>query len=196
MRSFYRMSVPALAGAAFIGGISFLAGCGSGGGTTTVPGALAQTTTNRTVPPFIAKSDVEYIDAIVPHHQHAIEMAQMELDKGTRPEVKAIAQTIHDAQVQEIALLKNARRALTGQAEIPTPPNDPHMALDMQRLEAATGATVDAEFLDNMIPHHAEGISIAHRAQPSLVRQDVKDNAAQVVNTQARETGEMQALRR
>ena len=192
MRSFSRMSVPALVGALVVGGVSFVTGCGSGNNND----ATAQTTRNQTIPPFIATSDVQYIDAIVPHHEHATEMAQMELDKGTRADVKAIAQTIRDAQVQEIALLKGARQVLTGQAEIPTPPTDAHMDKDMAEMTAlAAGPQVDAYFLDNMIPHHAEGISIAHRAQPNLSRQDVKDNAAQVVITQGREIGEMQALR-
>ncbi|MBC8139489.1 MAG: DUF305 domain-containing protein [Fibrella sp.] len=191
MQTYSRMSVPALVGASVVAGLSFLAGCGSGS-----DDANAQTTRNQTVTPFIPQSDVQYIDAIVPHHEHALEMAEMELAKGTRPEVKAIAQTIMDAQMQEITLLKNVRQALTGQAEIPEPPTDPHMARDMMRMEEATGANVDAEFLDGMIPHHAEGISIAHRALPSIQRTDVRDNANMVVATQARETGEMQALRR
>ena len=66
---------------------------------------------------------------------------------------------------------------------------------DMMRLEQASGAQVDAEFLDHMIPHHAEGISIAHRALPNLQRSDVRDNANQVVAAQAREIGQMQSLR-
>jgi uncharacterized protein (DUF305 family) len=189
MRSTSRISVSALVGVSIVG-LFFLPGCGSGS-----DDKDGQTTRNRTVIPFIPQGDVQYIDAIVPHHEHAIEMAQMELDKGTRDDVKAIAQTIKDAQTTEIALLKNARRELTGQAEIPEPPTDSHMARDMTRMEQATAANVDVEFLDNMIPHHAEGISIAHRALPSIQRTDVRDNANTVVATQAQEIGEMQALR-
>ena len=66
---------------------------------------------------------------------------------------------------------------------------------DMALMQQATGAQVDATLLDNMIPHHAEGISIAHRALPQLQRQDVIGNANNVINTQGKEIGEMQALR-
>ncbi|MBC7526715.1 MAG: DUF305 domain-containing protein [Chthonomonadaceae bacterium] len=62
-------------------------------------------------------------------------------------------------------------------------------------MDAAKGSQVDTLFLDNIIPHHAEGISIAHRALLQLQRQDVKDNANTVVSTQSREISEMQALR-
>lgn len=171
--------------------LGLVAGCGGsddndGGSSTSV---------NRTVPPYIPNGDVAYIDAIVPHHRMALEMAQMELDKGTRAEVKALAQTIKDAQTQEIALLTSARQQLAGSATVPEPRTDPHMESDMAAMMAATGAEVDAMFLDDMIPHHAEGISIAHRALSSLTRADVKNNANDVVSTQAREIGEMQTLR-
>lgn len=192
MRFVSRASLPALFVAATVTILSFIAGCGSGDGTI----ATAQTSRNATIPPFIPNGDVQYIDAIVPHHQMALDMAQMELDKGTRAEVKALVQRIKDAQTVEIALLKRARQTLTGQAEIPPPPTDAHMQQDMATMQAMTaGPDVDAMFLTDMIPHHAEGISIAHRALPNLSRTDVRQNASEVVATQAKEIGEMQALR-
>ncbi|MGV3615141.1 MAG: DUF305 domain-containing protein [Fimbriimonas sp.] len=174
----------ALAGIALIA-----AGCGGGGGNDD------ETSPNRTNPPFIALSDVEYIDAIVPHHEMALHMAEMEVAKGTRADVKALATRIRDAQTAEIAMLEEARRQLTGQAEVPPPPADPHMERDMNLMMSATGAEVDQMFLDDMIPHHAEGISIAHRALPNLDRTDVRQNAENVVSNQAAEIGEMEGMR-
>lgn len=110
-------------------------------------------TRNATVTPFIAANDVQYIDAIVPHHRMALEMAQMELDKGTRADVKALAQRIKDAQAAEITLLTNARQALAGSGTVPEPPTDAHMEADMQMMEQmAAGAEMDRHFLENMIP--------------------------------------------
>ena len=145
--------------------------------------------------PFIPANDVQYIDAIVPHHEHALEMAEMELEKGTRPEVQTIAQRIKDMQMQEIQLLLAARQQLTGHSRVPRPPRDRHNERDMRELQAATGAAVDSLFIRDMIPHHAEGISIAHRALPNLRRPDLVQNAKDVIRTQAMEIGEMQALR-
>ena len=177
---------------AALAAVGLIAGCG---GSDDNDNNGSSTSVNRTVPPFIPNGDVQYIDAIVPHHRMALRMAQMELDKGTRADVKALAQTIKDDQTAEIALLTTARQQLTGSATVPEPKTDPHMESDMAAMEAATGAMVDEMFLDDMIPHHAEGISIAHRALPSLTRTDVKDNANNVVSKQAREIGEMEALR-
>lgn len=60
--------------------------------------AQKQQAENVTVPPFIAANDVQFIDALVPHHEMAIRMADIELQKGTRAEVKAMAQMMKDAQ--------------------------------------------------------------------------------------------------
>lgn len=144
--------------------------------------------------PFTPQNDVQYIDAIVPHHEMAIEMAEMVLEKGANAEVRALAQSIRDAQSTEITLLKNARQQLTRSPEIPAPPVDPHQEDIMEHLEAATGTQVDELFLEHMIPHHAEGISIAARALPNLIRQDTTENANDVIATQSQEIGQMQSM--
>lgn len=46
--------------------------------------------------------DREFIDMMIPHHQGAIEMARVELEKGRNPEAKKLAEAIIDAQTKEI----------------------------------------------------------------------------------------------
>jgi uncharacterized protein (DUF305 family) len=165
-----------------------VAGCGgSGGGANT--GANAYTI------PFIAQNDVQYIDAMVPHHLMAIDMAQMVLDRGASVQIKAIAQAIKDAQGPEIAAMKAVRKTLTGSDVIPTPPRDPYLDKMMMDMEAMSGAQLDMMFLKSMIGHHSEAIAIAERALDQLNRADMKANAEAVISDQAREIGEMQALR-
>jgi uncharacterized protein (DUF305 family) len=52
----------------------------------------------RSAEPF----DREFIDAMIPHHQGAIRMARVELERGDNPELKRLAQAIVDAQSNEI----------------------------------------------------------------------------------------------
>lgn len=163
-------------------------GCG-GSGTAMGGGANAYTI------PFTPQNDVQYIDAMVPHHLMAIDMAQMVLDRGSNAQVKAIAQAIKNAQGPEIATMKNARKALTGSDVIPAAPNDPYLDKMMMDMEAMSGNALDMMFLKSMIGHHSEAISIAERALDNLARADMRANAEAVISDQAREIGEMQALR-
>lgn len=163
-------------------------GCG-GSGTGLGAGANAYTI------PFIAKSDVQYIDAMVPHHLMAVEMAQMVLDGGSSAQIKGIAQAIKNAQGPEIAMMKSVRKTLTGSDVIPAAPTDSYLDKMMMDMEAMSGNELDMMFLKSMIGHHSEAISIAERALENLSQTDMKANAEAVISDQAREIGEMQALR-
>lgn len=150
---------------------------------------------NTTPPPYTPRGDVDFIEALVPHHQAAIQTATIEVQKGTRPEVKAMAQQMIDQQAQEIALMQAEYKSLTRRSQVPPPPRDNHMRADMAALRNATGAAVDQTFLGEMIPHHAGALSLAHRARPFLRRQALKDLAVNVENGQAAEIGEMAELK-
>ena len=54
--------------------------------------------------------DLRFINAMIPHHQGAIDMAQQALDKSDRPEIKELAQNIIDSQQQEIAQMEQWRK--------------------------------------------------------------------------------------
>ena len=46
--------------------------------------------------------DKAFIDAMIPHHQSAIEMSQVALDKSDNPKIKELAENIISAQQKEI----------------------------------------------------------------------------------------------
>lgn len=145
--------------------------------------------------PFTPANDVELIDFLVPHHQMAIAMAAMEVERGASSELKQMAQQMMDAQRAEIAEMKTARQALTGGAEVPAPPADTHADADMKAMQGMSGAMLDQAFLAEMIAHHAAALSPVERAMPHLARDDMKALARKVFDTQAREIGEMNAMR-
>lgn len=66
----------------------------------------------ETAEPF----DREFIDMMVPHHQGAIAMARVVLEKGADSEVKDLAQEIIDAQSREIGEMNTWREKWYGAA--------------------------------------------------------------------------------
>jgi uncharacterized protein (DUF305 family) len=139
------------------------------------------------------RSDVEFIDAMIPHHEMALEMTDMVLQKGSDVEVKAMAQAMKDAQATEIAEMKVIRTRLAGSAET-TAHHDEHMMADMEKLAATSGAALDRLFLEEMLPHHAGAIKMAHEALPYLEETELQVMANKIVYDQAREIGDIAAM--
>ena len=55
---------------------------------------------------YSGDADVDFIRNMLPHHQGAVDMAQIVLEYGSDPEIKALAEAIVAAQEQEIAFMK------------------------------------------------------------------------------------------
>jgi uncharacterized protein (DUF305 family) len=56
-------------------------------------------------------SDRAFIDAMVPHHQGAVDMAQVALEQTENPEIKELAGNIVSAQQREIEQMRQWRQA-------------------------------------------------------------------------------------
>lgn len=51
-------------------------------------------------------ADVDFVQGMIPHHQGAVDMAKILLEKGKDPELKKMAKDIIVAQEKEIAFMK------------------------------------------------------------------------------------------
>ncbi len=58
-----------------------------------------------------AKFDLRFINAMIPHHEGAVTMAEDALSKSKRPDVKQLAQDIIASQQKEIDQMKQWRQA-------------------------------------------------------------------------------------
>lgn len=150
-------------------------------------------------------ADVSFAQNMIVHHQQAIEMSDIVIEKAENPDVKALAERIKGAQTPEIEIL---RTWLEEWGEEETPSNDAgHGGMDMggddatmmtedemAELEAAEGAALDKMFLEMMIRHHEGAISMAEAEVEDGEYPDAIELAEKIVDDQSAEIDEMKAL--
>ena len=138
----------------------------------TVPSASAVSSTAAAAPSTTQQglphndADVMFAQHMIPHHQQAIEMADLLLAKdGINTQVSDLARQIKAAQAPEITRMSGW---LAGWGENPSPSmtmdHDTGVGMmnqtDMDALEKATGDKATRLFLAGMIEHHTGAIAM------------------------------------
>ncbi|MBD3941068.1 DUF305 domain-containing protein [Microbacterium sp. NEAU-LLC] len=144
-------------------------------------------------------ADIMFVTMMIPHHEQAVEMADLVLAKdGVDPRVVAIAERAQAAQAPEIERMQGwlAEWGVDpGAAESGMDHGDGMMSEDdMTALEQADGATAGRLFLEQMVVHHEGAVDMAAAALADAKDVDVRDLAQQVIDDQTAEIAEMQQL--
>ena len=148
------------------------------------------------------KTDQAFVSGMVPHHESAVEMAEMALEKGEHSEIKRLAEEIIAAQESEIAQMKRAHQRIFGSAlkpsamshgELGLSQKEAGMDMDMSMLEDAK--EFDREFIDMMISHHQGAIRMARIEMARGGDSELKTLAETIVGAQAKEIDEMNGWR-
>ena len=143
-------------------------------------------------------SDERFIDAMVPHHQGAIEMAQVALENAEHPEILALAEEIVAAQETEIEQLKAIKQEQFGTSEVSMDKSAEEMegmGMAMDPQELATQEPFDKAFIDNMIPHHESAIAMAQVVLEESENPEIREIAGAIVDAQEREIEQMRSWR-
>ncbi|MDR7085570.1 uncharacterized protein (DUF305 family) [Aeromicrobium panaciterrae] len=145
-------------------------------------------------------ADVEFAQQMIPHHEQAVEMADLVPGADASPEVVELAAQIKAAQAPEIKQMKRWLKDW-GASAIADHDMD-HMDMgdgmlsddELRDLGRATGADFDRLWLTGMIAHHEGAITMA---KAELV--DGKDTAARklaqaIIDGQQKEIATMKGL--
>ena len=142
-------------------------------------------------------SDERFIDAMVPHHQGAIEMAKVALKNAKHEEIKELSHNIISSQRAEIEELKAIKREEFGISQVPMemgPQQTRSMMMNPQHL--AQSEPFDKAFIDAMIPHHHSAIYMAQVAHEKSKIAAIKELAENIMSAQKREIEQMKQWRR
>ncbi len=152
----------------------------------------------------VSDSDVSFAQQMIPHHQQAVEMADLALSRETSPEVKKLAEQIKAAQGPEIEMMSMWLQSWGAPMEMGEDHSGHDMGGmdmsgmmsddDMQALADAQGAEFDRMWLEMMIAHHQGAISMAEQVKAASSNADVTSLAGAVMTGQAEEIDTMQKL--
>lgn len=147
--------------------------------------------------------DKHFIEQMIPHHEGAIAMANLALQKAKRPEIKTLATAIIAAQTTEIQSMNGWYQDWFGSAvpKVSTgmmgggmmSQSGMHMGgqEDMTALENATD--FDKAFIEEMIPHHQLAIMMANMLQSGTNRPEMQQLAKNIISSQSKEIQQMQS---
>ncbi len=143
-------------------------------------------------------SDESFVDAMVPHHRGAVEMARVALKNAEHEQIKQLSRNIISTQQAEIEVLKSIKREEFGTAKVPremSPEQMQGMGMMVDPQDLASQEPFDRAFIDAMIPHHQSAIEMATIASERSENPEIRELARNIVAAQQREISQMKQWR-
>ena len=145
--------------------------------------------------------DGHFIEQMIPHHDGAIAMATMALEKSERTEIQTLARAIIDAQTIEI---KDMRGWYTAWYDTDVLDGDTtmmnggmmsgggmHMGGQDDVRTLSNASDFDKAFIEQMIPHHQMAIVMAQMLEAGTNRPEMKTLAQNIIVSQSAEIEQM-----
>lgn len=141
---------------------------------------------------MMVKSEREFLEGMIPHHQEAVDTAKEVLARGgSTPEIKQLAKDIVVAQEKEIAVMKAWYQSWYGEAYVADPKDYEPMMRDLSKL---SGMALDKVFLKDMVMHHMGAIMMAKSVEAYIEHKEITDLTKAIVETQTEEIALMNSL--
>ena len=141
-------------------------------------------------------ADYDLISMLKSHHQGAV----VELESGSEPKLKQIAQNIVDKQSKEIQMLDDMLKS-ADKSKKDYEPSDKNSGLGkdmdanmmkMMEMDHGTPGSVDHEFASMMIKHHKDGIDMGNIIVKHSKMAEFKSMAQKMIDDQTKEIAELE----
>lgn len=154
--------------------------------------------------------DRHFIEMMIPHHEDAVEMANLALSRAQHPEIKKLAEAIKRDQTREIEQMRAWYKKWYG-TEVPVASTTgmgmmgthqrmgsrgmmgmsmhPDMEMHLDTLKDASN--FDQAFIREMIPHHQMAVMMSQMAQRSATHPEIRKLAESIIKTQTAEIEQM-----
>jgi len=167
-----------------------LAGCTNNAGDGSGGGADA---------PASNEADVEFLQGMIPHHEQAIDMAEMAVEQAESEQVKQLASRIQDAQGPEIEQMRQMLRSIGAEEtsmdhDMDSVGGGMMSEEEMVAMSEAQGPEFDTMFLEMMIRHHEGAMEMAEQELAEGEMEEAKALAEKIIDEQEAEIEEMRSL--
>lgn len=188
MRLTSRLAIPAASAVLILA----LSACGSGDDShSTMPGAGTTSSSTADGTTTASSGDVEFAQMMIPHHEQAVEMADLALSNDTAsPEVKALAGQIKAAQDPEIQTMQgwlSQWGASQSSGSMDHGSGGMMSDDDMSSLMGASGPEFDQMWLTMMIEHHEGAIEMSQTQLDEGTNPEARALAEDIIDAQQSE---------
>ena len=141
--------------------------------------------------PDAAAFEVEFLEMMIDHHQMAVHMSEMCLEKAVHEELLELCESIMTTQAAEIAQMQAWLVAWYGIEHEPSM-GDPAHHHDMEHLGTLSGEAFERAFLEMMVEHHATAVVDGRECLREAAHAELLRLCSNIVRSQLREIVQMQ----
>lgn len=195
MLSIHRKTLALTASAVLV---AALGACGTDSGPAHGGGSGHDTAASAPAGSSARAGDITFAQGMIPHHEQAVEMADIALAHAdVSADVKRLATAVKAAQDPEIKQMQGWLEEWSAPATASPGGHAGHgmmPAESMEQLEAAAGADFNRMWMEMMIEHHEGAITMAQDVLKTTQDAEVKALAEAIIKAQQAEIAEMKQL--
>lgn len=134
--------------------------------------------------------DAMFVTGMIPHHEGAIDMAELAEAKSNRPQIKELSAAILKSQQAEIGIMRELKVKLP--RDVGSMMSEDQMASMRNETDQLSRADdFDKAFIVAMVPHHEGAVTMARRLQVGGKNEELQALSKEIVTAQQMEIESM-----